>query len=202
MSPRALTDNEKNHQRQKILAKARDLILVHGIRKVSVDDIVKAASIAKGSFYNHFSGKEDLLMQLVWEIYQGFVDQAKTVITSSSPGNIRCNVASFIRSILNEPDKVFFFSNHEELSDLIVSLENNELQDFSAMEHNAFAELITLAGRDTKKVKPTVVHNYIHTMYFAISDDAIILEFVQETIDVMLEGLLNYIFGSEKENEG
>ena len=202
MSPRALTDNEKGRQRQKLMVKARELLLVHGIRKVSVDDIVKETNMAKGSFYNHFANKEDLLMQLVWDIYQGFVDQAKTVIESSDSKDMRSNVATFIRSILNEPDKVFFFVNHEELESLIASLDNNELQDFSAMEQRAFAGLITLAGKDVQKVKPAVVHNYIHTMYFAISDDAIIPEFLKETIDVMLEGLLNYIFGPEEQNGG
>ena len=197
MSPRALTNNEKGRQRQKIMAKARELLLIHGIRKVSVDDIVKAANMAKGSFYNHFDNKEDLLMQLVWDIYQGFVDQARSVIESSTSADIRNNVATFIRSVLNEPDKVFFFVNHEELEYLLTSLDNKDLQDFSAMEQRAFAGLITLAGKDVQIVKPGVVHNYIHTMYFAISDDAITPEFLQETIDAMLEGLLNYIFGSE-----
>ena len=200
MSPRALTDHEKVHQRQKIMAKARELLLVHGIRKVSVDDIVKAANMAKGSFYNHFANKEDLLVHLVWDIYQGFVEQAKAVIESSDPKAMRNNVAAFIRSILSEPDKVFFFVNHEELEYLIASWNNKELRDFSEMEQAAFAGLITLAGRDVRDVKPGVVHNYIHTMYFAISDDAITPEFLQETVDAMLEGLLNYIFGPEDEH--
>ena len=197
MPPRALTDNEKSHQRLKILAKARELLLVHGIRKVSVDDIVKAAGIAKGSFYNHFANKEDLLAQLVWKIYQGFIEQAKAVIEVSSAENIRENVAAFIYSILSEPDKVFFFVNHKELEDLIASWNNKELQDFSAMEQRAFAGLITLAGKDIRRVKPGVVHNYIHTMYFAISDDAITAEHLKETVEVMLGGLMNYIFGDE-----
>ena len=197
MTPRALTNHEKGHQRQKIMTKARELLLTHGIRKVSVDDIVKATNIAKGSFYNYFDNKEDLLMQLIWDIYQGFVEQAKAVIVLSQPADLRKNVADFIRSILIEPDKVFFFVNHEELEDLIAFWDNKELQDFNVMEQQAFAGLITLAGKEVQTVKPGVVHNYIHTMYFAVSDDAITPEYLQETIDAMLAGLLNYIFGPE-----
>ena len=199
MSPRALTDQEKGHQRQKLMAKARELLLIHGIRKVSVDDIVKSAGMAKGSFYNHFMNKEDLMMQLVWEIYREFVEQAKVVIEASSPEDMRDNVGGFIRAILNEPDKVFFFVNHDDLEFLIASRDKSELQNFSAMEQRAFAGLITLAGKNIQTVKPGVVHNYIHTMYFAISDDAITPGFLQETIDAMLEGLLNYIFGDKRQ---
>lgn len=198
MSPRALTKQEKSLQRQKLMDKARELVLAHGIRRVSVDDIVKAASMAKGSFYHHFSGKEELMMQLVWEIYQSLVAQTKTLISDSTPENLRANVAAYVRSILSEPDKVFFFINHDELEGLVASLGSQELRDFNALEQQAFAALITLAGQDVQTVKPGVVHNYLHTMYFALHDDAIVPEYLEETIDAMLEGLLVYIFGPEK----
>lgn len=197
MSPRALTEQEKDHQRLKLMAKARELILAHGIRRVSVDDIVKAAGMAKGSFYHHFASKEDLMMQLVWEIYQGFVAQAQTVIRQSPPQDLRRNVGALIRAILSEPDKIFFFNNHEDLEILIASLKSKDLHDFNALEQQAFAGLITLAGRDVQTVKPGVVHNYIHAMYFAVSDDAMTLGDLPETVDAMLEGLLVYIFGPE-----
>lgn len=197
MPPRALSEQEKNHQRQKLMTRARELVLAHGIRRVSVDDIVKAAGMAKGSFYHYFASKEDLMMQLVWEIYQGFISQAQAVIQASGPENLRQNVAEFIRAILSEPDKIFFFDNHEDLEALIASMDLEDLQSFNGMEQQAFAGLITLAGRDVRTVKPGVVHNYIHAMYFAVSDDAMILGYLPETINAMLEGLLNYIFGPE-----
>ena len=197
MSPRALTELEKTHQRKKIIAKARELVVAHGMRRVSVDDIAKAAGIAKGSFYNHFDSKESLMMQLIWDIYQNFVDQAKAVIAASPAADMRQNVAAFIRSILSEPDKVFFFNNHEELETLIAAVDSKELHDFKALEQQAFAGLIALAGKDVQKVKPGVVHNYLHAIYFAISDDTMTPEHLQESIDVMLEGLLVYIFESD-----
>ena len=197
MSPRARTDLEKDLQRQKIITKANELVVSYGLRRVSVDDVVKAAGMAKGSFYKHFTSKEDLLMQLVWNIYQSFIDQAKTIIEGSTAADMRQNVGGFIRSILSDPDKVFFFDNHDELESLIAALDSEELQDFNAMEQQAFAGLITLAGKDVQSVKPGVVHNYIHAMYFAVSNDAVTPDYVHETIDVMLKGLLDYMFGSE-----
>ena len=198
MSPRALTDQEKDHQRLKIMAKARELILAHGIRRVSVDDIVKAAGMAKGSFYNHFENKEALMMQLVWEIYQGFIEQAQVIIKANNDNTIRHHVAIFIRSILSEPDKVFFFDNHAELEALIAALDTQDLKNFNAMEQQAFATLINMANKDTQIVRPGVVHNYIHAMYFILNNNAMISDNLPETIDAMLEGLLNYIFGPEE----
>ena len=195
MPPRALTEQEKDHQRLKLMAKARELVLAHGIRRVSVDDIVKPAGMAKGSFYHHFSSKEDLMMQLVWDIYQNFVTQAQTVIMESAPEDLRQNVGALIRAILSEPDKVFFFNNHEELDSLIASLNSKELRDFNTMEQRAFAGLITLAGRDVQAVKPGVVHNLLHAIYMARSEMMMVEEDISETFDILLRCCLQYIFG-------
>lgn len=195
MSPRALTDQEKELQRQKLMTKARELVLDFGVKKVSIDDIVKAAGMAKGSFYHHFSGKEELLMQLVWEIYRDFVSQAARIIESGPAGELRHNVGALIRSIIHDRDKVFFFNNHQDLEDLIAAMNRDEMRSFNQLEYEAFSALITSAGLDIQKVKPAVVHNYIHAMYFASSDGCMISEHLEETVDAMLKGLLDYIFG-------
>lgn len=202
MSPRALTEQEKDLQSQKLMTKARELVLAHGVRRVSVDDIVQAAGIAKGSFYHYFSSKEDLLLQLVWDIYSGFLAQAEVVITGSTGATLRENVAGFIRSLLHDTDKVFFFQNHEELETLIATMGTEDLRDFSSLEQQGFARLIRLAGKDISIVKPGVVHNYIHAMYFAVSDGVMAAPYLEETIDAMLAGLLDYIFGGEGGGNG
>ncbi len=53
-----------HHQRQRILAGAAQVISERGYRSVSVADIVKAAAIARGRFYDHFSSKEDCFFAL------------------------------------------------------------------------------------------------------------------------------------------
>lgn len=53
-----------HHQRQRILAAAAEVFAERGYRRVSVADIVKAAAIARGRFYDHFSSKEDCFFGL------------------------------------------------------------------------------------------------------------------------------------------
>ena len=48
--PRALTEQEKCRQCEKLLVKGREVVLKQGIKKVSVDEITKAAGMAKGLF--------------------------------------------------------------------------------------------------------------------------------------------------------
>lgn len=53
--------------KKKIYEAARQLALKHGIEHASVDSIVKAAGVSKGSFYVHFESKDALAADLVNE---------------------------------------------------------------------------------------------------------------------------------------
>lgn len=59
------SENEKSIIQEKLLSDGERLFSLHGIRKVTVDDLVKAAGIAKGSFYAFYSSKEHLYMDIL-----------------------------------------------------------------------------------------------------------------------------------------
>lgn len=202
MSPRALTDQEKDLQKQRLFSKAQELVLTHGIKRVSVDDIIKAAGMGKAAFYSYFNSKEELLVQLVWEIYQGLLRQAAEMIQGCPRDQLPRAVGAFLQSLIRDADKVFFFRNHEELTQLLAIMRPAEIKDFNQMEYRAFESLIVLAGLDTAKVKPDVVHNYIHAMYFSVSDGCMMPEHIDETVAVMTDGLLYYLFGEVAQRGG
>lgn len=54
------SETEKEQIRQSLLNKGRELFIQYGLAKTSIDDIVHACGIAKGSFYRFFSSKEEL----------------------------------------------------------------------------------------------------------------------------------------------
>lgn len=62
--PRAFTDEEKAKIRGSLIEAGRTCFLTYGIRKTTIDDLVKLAGIAKGSFYQFFTSKENLYLEL------------------------------------------------------------------------------------------------------------------------------------------
>lgn len=54
------TTSEKEEIRQSLMAKGKELFIQYGMDKTTIDDIVQACGIAKGSFYKFFSSKEEL----------------------------------------------------------------------------------------------------------------------------------------------
>ncbi len=55
-----LSRTHKANTRQRIVACARGLFNRHGFDQVSIDDIMSAAGLTRGGFYNHFKTKGEL----------------------------------------------------------------------------------------------------------------------------------------------
>jgi len=56
---------EHGERRLEIITAARDLFVARGYDGCTVNDIIEAVGIAKGTFYHYFSGKEALLHALI-----------------------------------------------------------------------------------------------------------------------------------------
>lgn len=54
-------DPRQARKRERILAAATDRFIAHGYRKTSVDDIARAAGVAKGTVYLYYRSKPELL---------------------------------------------------------------------------------------------------------------------------------------------
>lgn len=65
---------EKDLIRQKLRREGERLFVCFGLKKVSVDEIVQAAGIAKGSFYSFYTNKEhlylDIAANLQWKMWR------------------------------------------------------------------------------------------------------------------------------------
>jgi len=59
------TESEKEEIRRSLLHKGKELFLKYGLAKTSIDDIVQACGIGKGSFYKFYSSKEELFYAIV-----------------------------------------------------------------------------------------------------------------------------------------
>lgn len=66
----------RNQKRQSLLDAAYALFTEKGVAKTSVDEIVRGANVAKGTFYLYFHDKDQLLGQLVYNISAQVLEEA------------------------------------------------------------------------------------------------------------------------------
>ena len=105
--PKSFTEKEDKQIREALMKKGQELFSTIGLRKTTVDDLVKSAGIAKGSFYKFFPSKEILYLEILEEI-------ESNVRTSMAAANLEG------KELSRESLKAF-------LSDIVTSIDKNPI---------------------------------------------------------------------------
>jgi AcrR family transcriptional regulator len=74
-----------DHQRRRILAAATEVFAARGYRGTSVEDIVAAAHVGVGSFYAHFTSKEDCLLRAYEEAVAAWRQRIAAAVPAGAP---------------------------------------------------------------------------------------------------------------------
>ena len=94
------------HQRARIIAALAAETVEKGYRAVTVADIVRRAGIARNTFYENFSSKEDCFLAAsdyaVNEALQRVVDAASKI--DSWPDRVGAGLAAFLHYVASEPE--------------------------------------------------------------------------------------------------
>jgi len=93
------------HQRARIISALAEETVEKGYRSVTVADIVRRAGIARNTFYENFSSKEDCFLAAsefaVTEALRRVVDAATKV--ESWPERVDAGLSAFLRYVASEP---------------------------------------------------------------------------------------------------
>ncbi len=88
--PKSFSEQEREYIRQRLKEEAAKCLAQYGVRRTTVDEIVKRVNIPKGTFYLFYQSKELLLFEVIQEqqknisseLYQAFFDIADTELSA------------------------------------------------------------------------------------------------------------------------
>jgi AcrR family transcriptional regulator len=197
------TRKEKNRKRNidDILEATANLIAQKGIQGVSVDDIAKEADFGKGTLYNYFSSKDDIIMSLIESVFKGYVGDIKETVDDS------LHIKDKMREVL----KISFgyFEKQAAINEILAFLDYSAWKtqctnvskcacEFFNVFHEPFAEMFSLAIErgEIRKHDPYLLS---HTFFALVSamkkckiNDLLVTQ--NSTDEEMLEILLNLFF--------
>ena len=120
--PPARTNPRAERTRAALVAAGRRLFAARPVEAVTIDDIVQAAAVGKGSFYNHFEGREALLRAIAREIRAGVehqVDLANAGVADPAHRMARA-ICTYLRYALDDAERagvlVRLYSGHFSLT--------------------------------------------------------------------------------------
>jgi TetR/AcrR family transcriptional regulator, transcriptional repressor for nem operon len=113
-----ITENQAQKNRQRVVAKASRLFREGGFDGISVNDLMKAAGLTHGGFYNHFESKDALAGEALDHAFRqmdGVREQMPTLdefVTSylsqearNAPGST-CPAAALAGEVARQPDAI------------------------------------------------------------------------------------------------
>ena len=162
MSPKPV---DKSQKRLEIAMAAFDLFAEQGFSHTSIDDVARAANVAKGTIYNYFDTKEEIvftIMDTVMEAkYQGFL---KRIANASS---VKEKIHAFFQfdgdeGLLAKMLKLF----HNFFGTLLINPSPQMIERHCRVEeqHTLILEALIEEGIADGEFRPTDVQTLIHQM--------------------------------------
>jgi AcrR family transcriptional regulator len=87
-------------RREELMNAARRLFLKQGVGSTTIDQITSGADVAKGTFYLHFSSKEDLRSALGEQFAEQHLIRLKTALAAVSEGDWTRKLATWAEACL------------------------------------------------------------------------------------------------------
>jgi AcrR family transcriptional regulator len=100
MSPKIVSPKDKDAREQEILTCAKDIIRNQGEAALTIDKLVNKLPYSKGTVYNHFTSKEDIILAL----YNAHVEEIASIFTRAltfNGNNREKALAMHVGSLLN-----------------------------------------------------------------------------------------------------
>jgi AcrR family transcriptional regulator len=101
----ATLPDAENPFRRRLLAGLAASIGERGYRDTTIADIVRHARTSKRTFYDHFSGKDDCFVELLWAGNQQLIAQIRAAVDPQAPWQrqIRQAIAAYVDDIESRP---------------------------------------------------------------------------------------------------
>ena len=153
MAPRVV---DKEQRRKEIASSCVDLIHDVGIKKLTVAQVAKTAGIGKGTIYEYFENKDDIVFEIInmhIENYTNeFLETIKNVKTTKE------KIFHFFKFVLDDSvENLKHFNGYKEYLSIVLSAENEAMCEFNG-SCKVFFELqlknIIQTGIDNKELIP------------------------------------------------
>lgn len=167
--PKGFSDSEKDVIRRQLLDAGAAQLRTRSISKISVDDLVRAAHISKGAFYQFFPSKEALFLTLFAEAELAFREHLLAL--AKRPGRTpKSRLLAFLRDALRTYREMPLFSrlSSEDVSAVMRHVSPEQMN--SALQAGApfFDEVFAIWRKSGLKVRST-------PMNFAVVMQSIVL---------------------------
>lgn len=129
---------DRAQRRKEIATSCYELIHDNGIRNLTVSQVAKTAGIGKGTVYEYFENKEDIVFEIInlhiEDYHNEFLETIKDVNTT------REKVFHFFKFVIDDsPENLKHFNGYREYLSIVLAEENEAMCKFNVDCHSFFS---------------------------------------------------------------
>ncbi len=197
--PRSFSETEKAYIKERLLQEAEVCLSLYGVRKTTVDDLVRRAKIPKGTFYLFYASKEALIFDVILkyntEIQQQLVKQVAGMPQTPGPEELTELIIGLYQSL----DGSFLLKLMEngELELLMRNAPPEFLQANILDDERMTAQLMALLPKADAKKSAVFSAAIRGTFLFLFHKDEISRDHFDEVLRIVIHGVVLQMFGEQ-----
>lgn len=188
------TDQEKCNIQKSLLTEGESLFISYGLKKVTIDDIVRKVNIAKATFYKFYEGKEYLFLDIAQRQQKSIYEILNDVLIQSGtmPDLERVKKVFFEMSMLMPKYPMLTGIDEETIRLISRKVSPQRIEEY---KKQGFDAVKTIENHGIKfKYDSEVVSQLFHMLYESwIKLQEQPEDMQKKLIDIMLEGILQQI---------
>lgn len=182
---------------QKILITAENILKEKGYYRFKMNDISEELDIAKGTIYNHYVSKEDLLFAVIYPKFQHLRDALQEIPFSSS--SFKQQLERAVRTALESDYHQFLKLTY---SDMAVLFQEENQKEMTAVQEDvvqAFKEILVTGVNEgvlRKKLSLSFLSHQVLLLLDPLLNSLLVdsgemekEEFIQQTTEILLYGM-------------
>ena len=192
----SLVKEQREQIRTGIIDTAVALFIQKGYEQVSVDDITKTVGVAKGTFYNYFQAKSDILLLWVERLFRQ-VDYATLISPQDTAAqNLHRVVDAVLECAGREPE--LFKSALREVMNLYNGGWRSGMPDLKPVLKRVLEQSADIKGEDDGKLalKINILKNALYmemlNWFYSGKESGGLKERLSDTVDICLYGILHH----------
>lgn len=169
MSPRSFTSDERALIDRSLRDTAARLMRTMRLRDITVDDIVRGAGIAKGTFYSFHRSREELLWAAVKDEERALVE--RIAVAATGEGEFTDRVRHVFADLLLDGDSLVFRLSPEDIAVLTRKLPAELLTEDSATGREVLLGLLSAFELPQDRHTVNLLQGMVHTLGFVAANE-------------------------------
>lgn len=198
--PKIVTEEEKRRLKEAMHHETVQLIKTKGMKKITVEDIIHAVGIAKGTFYNHYPSKEYLLFDVIQKSEEKLFQKFLTI--DFQTGDFHANVRKSLREIYLAEDSIVLYLQPDDITSLLNKLPmkiKTMLEEKQAKNFQRIAEIFAIDQQDAQTFG--VVSYLMDCLHFTATNVDYGVEARQMSLEILIDTFADFLT-KKKEREG